>query len=123
MRIKRSMENGVAILALTGNISGGGDYNTMRSEIKCLLYEDRRDVLLDFSGVAWISSTGVGLILTAFHLLRDNGGRLKICCLQRRVLSILYVTRLHIVCEVHTTRRKALAAFATDRSQAVSTGS
>ena len=109
-RIQTSEVGGVTVVGFIDHkILDAANIQELGEELFRLVEQDGyKNILLDFSNVAWISSTGVGLILTAFHLVRDNGGRLKLCCLQKRVLSILYVTRLHILCEVHATRQFCL---------------
>jgi len=111
MRIKRKQRGEVMVLALSGKLTGGPDRDKFHSEIKALINEGFVDIVLDFSGVPWISSNGVGIIVAAYHTLTKHGGRMKICGLNDRSLSVLYVTRLHLVFEVYKSDKEAVASF------------
>jgi len=82
------------------------------NEIKTLISEGHVDVLLDLGGVSWVNSTGLGILVSGFHTLKKNGGRLKICKVSDRIDNILNVTQLKLVFETFTTAEEALASFA-----------
>ncbi len=112
MNIKRKVQEDVIVLQLSGKIMGGPDYEKFHSEIKSLINEGFIDILLDFSKVAWINSTGIGLLVTGYHTLKRNGGRMKVCSVGPRVESIIMVTQLDRVFEVFASCEEALASFA-----------
>lgn len=112
MRIKQKALDGVTVLELSGQIMGGPDYERFHGEIKELVKQGRIDILLDFNKVSWINSTGLGLLISAYHTLCREGGWLKICGVSSRVRGILTVSQLTRVFETHETCDDALAAFA-----------
>ena len=111
MKIKRSSKDEVTILELSGKIMGGPDHEKFQSEIKTLIAEGQVDVLLNMGKVSWVNSTGLGILVTAFHTLKKNGGRLKICEVNDRIDNILNVTQLKLVFETYPTCDEALASF------------
>ena len=111
MKIKRKQQGDVMVLELTGKVMGGPDYEKFHTEIKSLINEGYIDILLDFSKVAWINSTGIGLLVTGYHTLKKNGGRMKVCSVSPRVESIIMVTQLDRVFEVTESCEEALASF------------
>jgi anti-sigma B factor antagonist len=116
VKIKQKALESVMVLELSGHIMGGPDYDRFHSEIKELVKQGRVDILLDFSKVTWINSTGLGLLISAHHTLCREGGRLKICGVSSRVRGIMTVSQLTRVFETHDSCQDALAAFA--RTQA-----
>jgi len=111
MKIKRKPQGEVMVLELSGKIMGGPDYENFHSEVKALIKEGYVDIVLNFTGVPWVNSNGVGLLIGAYHILKRHGGRMTICGLKSRVLSILYVTQLHRVFEVYDTYKEAAASL------------
>jgi len=111
VRIKDKAAGAVTLLELSGKIMGGDDYDVFQSKVKSLVAEGKVDVLLDMSGVDWVNSTGLGILVTGYTTLRKNNGRMKICCVSRRVDDILIVSGLKKVFEVFDKREEALASF------------
>ncbi|NPA60725.1 MAG: STAS domain-containing protein [Epsilonproteobacteria bacterium] len=62
----------------------------------------RRDmrVLLDFSSVKFIDSSGLSVIITIFKRLRAVGGLLVLCGLNSQPLSLLKTTQLHRIIKI-----------------------
>jgi len=111
LKIKRKAENDVMVLQLYGKIMGGPDHELFHSEVKTLIKEGYVDILLNMSKVNWINSTGLGVLVSAYHTLKKSGGRLKICEVSERIDNILNVTQLKLVFETHETCQEALASF------------
>lgn len=114
MKIKTAQKGDVAVLSVSGKVMGGPDHETFHEEVKRLLADGHRNVLLDFGKVPWINSTGLGIIISGYASIKQAGGRLMICNLNERVLSLFYTARIHDLFEVKESTEKALAAFAGD---------
>ncbi len=112
MKTSRSPQDKVMILEVSGKIMGGSDHDKFKAEIKALIEEGYKDVVLDFAGVPWINSTGLGILISGYHSLRAAEGTMKICAVKERVLSIFYISQLQNVFEVFPTREEALASYA-----------
>jgi len=111
LKIKQKAEGDVMVLLLSGKIMGGPDHEKFHSEIKTLIKEGYVDLLLNMSKVSWINSTGLGVLVSSFHTLKKNGGRLKICEVSERIDNILNVTQLKLVFETFESCEEALASF------------
>ena len=112
MKIKQNPQDDVMVLELSGKIMGGPDHEKFKEEITAVLEAGARKLVLDFSGVPWINSTGLGIIISGFHSIRTAGGVMKVCSVKERVLSIFYISQLENIFEVYPTREEALASFA-----------
>lgn len=111
MNIKQNINGDVMVLSLSGKIMGGPDHEKFMSEIKTLIASGHVDVLLDMGKVSWVNSTGLGILVSGFHSLKKNGGRLKICQVSDRIDNILNVTQLKLVFETFANCDEALASF------------
>jgi anti-sigma B factor antagonist len=114
MKIKRKIHGDVMVLALSGKILGGADHEKFQTEIKAIIAEGYLKIVLDFSGVPYINSCGVGILASAFTTLQRHDGQMKICNLKKRDLSILYVTQLLRAFEVHDSLQSALDSYTQD---------
>ncbi len=111
MKIKERMNGEVVILEITGDVQGGPDAELFRNRIAKLIEEGKTKLLLDLSGVPWMNSTGVGLLVAGFTSLRNAGGTVKLLNVKDRVKSILMVTKLLTVFESFYHEEDAVASF------------
>jgi len=111
LNIKQNLKGEVMVLNLSGKIMGGPDHEKFQTEIKTLISSGHVDILLDMSKVNWVNSTGLGILVSAYHTLKKNGGRLKICQVSDRIDNILNVTQLKLVFETFDTCDEAMASF------------
>ncbi len=111
MNINQNPMGDVMVLNLSGKIMGGPDHEKFQSEIKSLISDGHVDILLNMSRVNWVNSTGLGILVSAFHTLKKNGGQLKICEVSDRIDNILNVTQLKLVFETFDDCDEALASF------------
>jgi anti-sigma B factor antagonist len=111
MKIKQNPQGEVMVLELSGKIMGGPDHDKFKAEVATVLENDFRKVVLDFSGVPWINSTGLGIIISGFHSIKAAEGVMKVCSVKERVLSIFYISQLENIFEVFGTRDEAVTSF------------
>jgi anti-sigma B factor antagonist len=111
MKWTRKPKGKVMILVCSGKLMGGPDYEKFHGEIKSLVAEGFKNVLLDFEKITFINSTGVGILISGFTTLKTNGGHLKICKLTDRVESIFIVSQLDRVFELFWDCEQALGSF------------
>lgn len=111
MKIKKNPQGETMVLELSGKIMGGPDHDKFKAEVGGVLEDNFKNVVLDFSGVPWINSTGLGIIISGFHSIKAADGVMKVCAVKERVLSIFYISQLENIFEVFETRDEALASF------------
>jgi len=111
MKIKQNPQDNVMILELSGKIMGGPDFDKFKEEIAKLVEGGFKNVILDMSGVPWINSTGLGILITGYHSIKAAEGTMKICNVKERVLSIFYISQLENIFDVYETLDQALAAY------------
>jgi len=111
MKIKKNPQDDVMVLELSGKIMGGPDFEKFKDEVTTVVDGGFKKVVLDMSGVPWINSTGLGILITGYHSIKAAEGVLKICAVKERVLSIFYISQLENIFDVYETREEALASF------------
>jgi anti-sigma B factor antagonist len=89
------------VVAVTGEI----DVSTspqLREKILELLEQQKRRLVIDLEGTAFLDSTGLGVLVGASKRLRAAGGSLTVVCSQPRILRTLKLTNLDRVFNVRT---------------------
>jgi anti-sigma B factor antagonist len=72
--------------------------------------EGKTQVVLDLSGVEFIDSTGLSVLLNGLRRVTRSGGRMALICTNPTVLRLFVITRLDSTFRIVGTRAAALAA-------------
>ncbi|ACQ78890.1 anti-sigma-factor antagonist [Beutenbergia cavernae DSM 12333] len=103
--------SGVPVVSVTGEV----DVYTgpvLREELEKALARGTTGVVVDLSGVAFIDSTGLGVLVTAHRQLASRGGRLHVCAPEGKITSVIALTGLDAVLAVHSALDDAVHAAA-----------
>lgn len=111
LKIAERTADGVVILELKGKLMGGPDANHFRDTVVRLTEEGRKSILVDLSGVSWIDSTGLGVLISTYTTVCKAGGALKLLKLTKRIHNLFVITQLITVLEDFDDEGKALASF------------
>jgi len=101
----------VTIIDLHGNIIMGGGSAGLRDTLLRLIAEGRRKILLNFAGVRYIDSSGIGELLSGSAALGREGGQLKLMKLSEKVEEVLTLTSLLSVFETYDDEAEALDSY------------
>lgn len=80
-------------------------------DLEPLTFEPSVHVLIDMSETRYISSDGLRVLMRASRAVKNNGGKLVLCCLSTRLTEIVTMAGLEHVLEIHTTRAAAQRAL------------
>lgn len=100
----------VTIVRLSGRLDAKAA-NDIKEKMYALEFGKDGKVLLNLSGVSFIDSSGLGLVVSTFRRLREQGGDLVLCGLTPPVRTIFELTRLHRVFDIYEDEQQALAAL------------
>jgi anti-sigma B factor antagonist len=110
MEITTAMRGDVAVLSLAGRIDTVSAPE-LEEAITRTVEGGTRKVLLDFSGVSYISSGGLRVLLAAAKRLRSPGDRFGLCSLSPDVLKIIRLTGFTSIFSIYPSDGEALAAW------------
>ena len=103
----RSVREGVAVIAL----SGEADVYTsprIKQEIVDLLNNGVTRLVVDLTGVEYLDSTGLGVLIGGLKRARERDGDLKLICDNVRILRIFEITGLTKIFDIHRSESEAL---------------
>jgi anti-sigma B factor antagonist len=102
--------NGHIIVEASGKLERGEPVVDLRDLAKRLTSDEgSRQVILDMSGISYVDSSGLGLLLSIYATIRNQGGDLKLLNVAPRVQELLRMTKLLHVFDIFDDEQKALA--------------
>lgn len=106
----RRMEN-VVIVDLAGKITLGENTGILRDELKSLLAQGDKNILLNMGGVSYVDSAGLGELVGVYTTVANGGGSVKLLNLQGKMKDLMQITKLHTIFEIFDDERSALESF------------
>jgi anti-sigma B factor antagonist len=111
MKIKKKEIDGITVLEPAGEMYGGPENMKLVDVVMELAEAGTLDLVIDLTKVKWISSTGLGIMVSARSKFAKLGGVIKLANPNSRVLGILQVTRLNLIFEVYDNAKEAVASL------------
>jgi len=111
MKIKKKEVDGITVLHLSGEMYGGPENMRLVDVVMELAEAGTLDLVINLSRVKWISSTGLGIMVSARSKFAKFGGVIKLAHPNDRVLGILQVTRLNLIFDVFDNEKEAVASL------------
>jgi anti-sigma B factor antagonist len=104
--------SGVTIVDLSGKITLGEGGVTLREEVRKLLADGSKKIVLNLGEVNYIDSSGLGELVSAYTAVKNAGGELKLLNLTSKVRDLLVITKLVTVFDVKDDEASAISSFA-----------
>lgn len=111
MKLDLEERGDVSVLVLDGQLAAGGE-DQFREAIDTLIESGRYEILVDFTGVSFMDSAGIGQLVASLRLVERLGGHLKILKPTKKIQDSLSLTRLLPIFEVFDDESAAVASFA-----------
>jgi anti-sigma B factor antagonist len=96
------------VLDLEGNIIMGGGSAELRDNIRRLIQEGKEKVILNFAGVKYIDSSGVGELVSSSVALNRVSGHLRLLNLPRKVEEVMALSSILSIFEVYDDESEAV---------------
>lgn len=112
MGIKSStLDGGIALLEVSGSLIGGEETDKVRAAVAGFVDREYQKLIIDLSGVTYLNSTAIGVLVAAQTSYARKGWQIKLCGVNKNINNIFVVTKLTLVFDVHDTRQGAMASF------------
>ncbi len=111
MRIETRTVGDVYILDCSGKITLGEGTMAIRNTVRDILKGNGRKIILNLGDVSYIDSSGIGELVSTYTTVTNNGGRLVLLNLTKKIQELLAITKLLTVFEVFDDEQAALASF------------
>ena len=112
MEITVRENDDVAILDLKGEIRlSEHPEPVLRDHVKREMEKGKKKLLLNFSGLDFIDSSGIGELVSSYVSVKNAGGKLRISSVPDKIMLILEYTSLGNIIEVFDNETSALEDF------------
>ena len=109
MEINVEREDGAMIAVVKGRVDSAN-----AREFEQVLTEaigDDHNVVIDFSGLSYISSSGLRVLLMVAKSLRQRSAHLALCSLSTAIREVFEISGFDKIIPIHDTRAEAVAAL------------
>jgi anti-sigma B factor antagonist len=111
MKIETRTIGDVRILDCSGKITLGEGTMAVRNTVRDILKGDGKKIILNLADVSYIDSSGIGELVSTYTTVTNNGGKLVLLHLTKKIQELLAITKLLTVFQVYDTEQAALSGF------------
>lgn len=111
MKIKTSEKYEAVVIELKGNVMGGDDTKNFNDLLHKLIEEDKKQIVVDLSGVKFMNSSGLGMLIGGLTTVKKSEGQLKLACVTEKIESLLIITKLITIFESFDSVDDAVKSF------------
>ncbi|MBV9405760.1 MAG: STAS domain-containing protein [Acidobacteriaceae bacterium] len=101
----------VAIVDLNGKVTLGENTGILRDELKSLLAQGNKHIILNMKDVSYVDSAGLGELVGAYTTATNQGGAVKLLHLQGKMRDLMQITKLHTIFPAFEDEQQAVASF------------
>ena len=104
-------DGGPAVVTLAGRMTLGSSLSLVESQVRSAINGGAHRMVLDLTGVEFIDSAGLGMLIHVYGSLCSRGGVLRLCGVAPRILSLLELTKTNTLLAIDPTLAQSLAAL------------
>jgi len=112
MEILQRRQGNIVILDIHGAISMGESKEKFVHVMDELLSQKDLNVLVNFAGINYMDSTGIGELVGYLNKFVESNRQLKILKPHDRILKLLQITKLDTMFQIFQDEEEALKSFA-----------
>jgi anti-sigma B factor antagonist len=106
----------VAIVDLSGKITLGENTGILRDELRSLLAQGKKNIILNMKDVGYVDSAGLGELVGAYTTATNQGGAVKLLHMQGKMRDLMQITKLHTIFPAFEDEQSAVASFSASAS-------
>ena len=111
LNISNKQVGDVSVVVLKGRIVLGEGSSALREQIKSLVGDGKKKIVLNMENVTYIDSAGLGTLVAAHISAKKQGAALFLSDLGNKFHEVLQITRLLTVFNVYATEAEAISSF------------
>ena len=103
--------DGVSIVDLSGRITLGEASGQLRETVRELLGKGQKKIVLNLGDVSYIDSSGLGELVSSYTTAANQGAKVKLLNVQKKVDDLLQITKLYTVFDSFNDEVAAVLSF------------
>jgi len=110
--IRERTVGGVCVLDLSGSLIAGEAIGLLKDKVNSLLYQGHKHIVVNLAAVAYMDSSGLGELVSAYTTVARQQGKLKLLHVTKRNQDLLSITKLVTVFDTFDAEDAAVRSFA-----------
>jgi anti-sigma B factor antagonist len=111
MKFKTTHQGAVTIIQLQGNLMGGPDAAALNEKLHAVVAAGKNQVVVDLSGVDFMNSSGLSILIGGASLLKNAQGKLVLACASPKIASLIKITKLSALFDQYNSIDEAVTAL------------
>ncbi len=111
MKINKTEKYNAVVFELKGKLLGGPEAAEFNDTIRKYLDEGKKNIIIDLSGVSYVNSTGVGMLIRNYTTVVNAGGKMKLAAINERMRGLLSITKLNQIFEIYNSVDEAVQSL------------
>jgi anti-sigma B factor antagonist len=107
----RALESGIQVLKLSGSMRLGKESQHFESLVNGLLKSQKNRIIVDMSGVGYVDSSGIGILVACHSNVTAAGGQFRLTGVVARVATLFSMTGVDRILKVDATSQDAVRAL------------
>lgn len=100
-----------AVVTFLGSLTLGTSLKVADSQIQSAIADGVSRLVIDMSGVDFLDSAGLGMIVYVYGMLSEKGGVMRLCGVSPRIASVFKLTKTNAFLIVDDCRETSLSAL------------
>ncbi|MCU1238664.1 MAG: anti-sigma-factor antagonist [Candidatus Solibacter sp.] len=105
----KQLDSGVGVVTISGRLALGGETERLDAAIKGMLQKDVKTFVLDITGLDYVDSSGIGMLVSCLTNAKKAGGELKLVGANPRIKRIFSMTGVDTIMSMYGTMAEATA--------------
>lgn len=111
MKTKLVEKYNAVVIELKGNVMGGEDTKEFTETLHKLIDEGKKNVIVDLSGVKFMNSSGLGMLISGLTTMKRAEGQFKLANVTDKIESLLIITKLITIFESYESVDEAVKSL------------
>jgi anti-sigma B factor antagonist len=103
--------DGIVVVDVAGRMTLSDGRTRLRDMVHVFTGNGHKKFLINLAGLDLVDSDGLGELTRCYSVVRQAGGEMKLVHVHQRVQTLLELTRLVNLFEIHSAEHAALQAF------------
>ena len=106
----------VTIIDVSGKVTlGEGGDAMLTDKLRSIVQQGKKKLLLNLAEVTYVDSAGLGAIVHAYATVTNQGGKLKLLNVTKRIKDLLSITKLLMVFDTFDNEAEAVTSFSASK--------
>ena len=108
---KKHIDPDIVLVEISGRITLGQECQAVEWTVDELIRDNQKKVVFDLSGVEYLDSTGIGILVMCCGKMQAAGGELRVASIQPKVAELVRIAKLHQMMVFYPTASAAAENF------------